>query len=241
MTNLLTLWPRLLGGSLCLAALVLAAGCFQGRPSQQPPIHLNPNMDSQEKFKAQSSNTFFADGAAMRPLPEGTVARGGLRQDQRTEQPLRTAPDQPLSGDAVHTFYTGRPANAPADVFAAKSPVPLTPALLARGQERFNIYCSVCHGQAGDGQGIATQRGVGRSMINPPAFTTERVMNMPDGQIFHIVSNGSGAVMPSYAYQISVEDRWAIIAYLRALQRSQAAKAADLAPGELEKLKPTAN
>jgi mono/diheme cytochrome c family protein len=220
---------------------MLAAGCFQGRPSQKPPIHLNPNMDSQEKFKAQESSSFYPDGAAMRPLPVGTVARGWLRQDQQTEQPLRTAPDQPLTGDAVYTFYTGRPANAPADVFAAKSPVPLTPALLARGQERFNIYCAVCHGQAGDGQGIATQRGVGRSMINPPPYTTDRVMNMPDGQIFSIITNGTGAVMPSYAYQIPVEDRWAIISYLRALQRSQAAKAADLEPGEAARLKPTGN
>ena len=116
--------------ALCVTAtLVCVAGCGVG-PSDEPPIHLNPNMDQQEKYKAQSSNNFFADGATMRLPVEGTVAQGELRADDAYYRGIDTL------GDTVR-----------------QSPVPTTMSLLKRGQERFNIYCAPCHGRTGFGRG----------------------------------------------------------------------------------------
>lgn len=197
---------------LVLAAIlligVIGTGCFQGVPSRKPPIHLNPNMDKQPKYKAQEESSFFEDGATMRMPIEGTVARGELREDI--------------------VYYTGKDA---AGKYVQRSPLPSTMTTLRRGQERFDIFCSPCHGRSGYGQGIVVKRG----LMPPPPFHDERMRKFPDGQIFDVISNGIRN-MPAYRHQIPVEDRWAIVAYFRALQRSQNASKSDLPQEILDSL-----
>ena len=188
---------------LILMTVAVSTGCFRNTPSEKPPLHVNPNMDDQPRYNAQAKSAFFADGAAMRVPPAGTIARGFLRDDE--------------------AYYTGKIDTTP----LTKSPVPVTMQLLKRGQERFTIYCSPCHGRLGDGKGIMVQRGY----VPPPSFHDDRIRNFADGHIFDIITNGIRN-MPTYRFQIPVEDRWAIIAYLRALQRSQNARLDDI-PQEL--------
>ncbi len=185
-----------------IAAMVimLSAGCGRGSSSEKPPIHLNPNMDSQEKYKAQSESHYFADGSAMRKPVEGTVARGQLREDA--------------------AYFTGKDDQGKP---MKKIPVELTMELLERGRERFDIYCSPCHSRVGDGQGIM----VTRKYAAPPTFHQDRLRDIEDGYIFGVITNGFGN-MPLYAHQVRVEDRWAIVSYLRALQRSRSATEKDI-------------
>ncbi|MCP4686121.1 MAG: cytochrome c [bacterium] len=186
-----------------MLCLVLAVGCARNRPSDEPPIHLNTNMDEQPKYKAQASSEFFVDGQAMRQPVEGTVARGWLREDV--------------------VFYTGKTENGK---LVKVSPVPVTMELLERGRERYSIYCSPCHGQTGAAQdikAIVVQKG----MLAPPSFHEQRLRDVEDGHLFDVITNGIRN-MPPYKYQISVEDRWAIVAYFRALQRSQNATVEDV-------------
>lgn len=184
---------------LLLVTVVLTAGCFRDEPSSQPPIHLNPNMDDQPRYNSQAPSTFFPDGATMRTPVPGTVPRGWLREDQ--------------------IYFTGKIDTTPVE----KSPVPTTMQLLKRGQERFNIYCSPCHSRIGDGRGIVVERG----MLPPPSFHDERLRTAPDGHFFDVMTNGIRN-MPPYRFQVSVEDRWAIVAYIRAIQRSQNARLEDV-------------
>jgi len=195
--------------SLVFGGLVLA-GC-RGTISRKTPIHINPNMDIQEKFDPQEANAFFADGRAMRPPVPGTVARGFLREDTR--------------------FYQGRGANG---ALVAKMPVPVTRELVLRGRERFNIYCAPCHGQAGDGKGPVSTGGYG--MVPAPSYHTVRLKGEGDGYFFDAITNGI-RTMPSYAAQVPVADRWAIVAYIRALQRSQNAQEGDIPQDVLESIK----
>ncbi len=185
-----------------LAVFFLIAGCYQGRPSDKPPIHLNPNMDHQPKYRPQAESKFFSDGATMRTPVAGTVARGELKEN--TE------------------FYSGK--NVKGE-FIKNLPdtLILDMNLLKRGRERFNIYCSPCHGRVGDGKGIMVTRGY----VPPPNFHDERLLLLLDGQMFDVITNGVRN-MPAYRFQVPVEDRWAIIAYIRALQRSQNATLKDI-------------
>ncbi|MEE9553234.1 MAG: cytochrome c [candidate division Zixibacteria bacterium] len=185
---------------LMIISMVLISGCYRGKSSKNEPIHLNPNMDSQAKYKAQSKGEFFADGSAMRQPVEGTVARGGLRED-----------DAYFKG-------TDRKGN-----FIKNNPIGLTEDGLNRGRERFGIYCAVCHGAVGDANSIMVEK----KYLPPPTFHQDRLRDMPEGEIFNIISNGIRN-MPSYKNQISVEDRWLIIQYLRALQKSQNARIDDI-------------
>ncbi|HLT48489.1 MAG TPA: cytochrome c [Rubricoccaceae bacterium] len=209
--------------SLLLLAAVTAplalAGC-RGMKSERPPIHPNPNMDHQERFEEQEANPFFADQAAMRPPVPGTVARGRLRTTENAPVLLgRTG-----AGD-----------------FVAEIPVPVTEALLARGRERYDIYCSVCHGLAGDGRGIIMvgNGGQGYGFTPAPSYHSDFLRGVPDGYIFDVITNGVRS-MPSYGHQVSPPDRWAIVAYIRALQRSQNAAPEDVPAPERERLE-TAN
>lgn len=184
-----------------LFGLLVLGGC-RGMESQDPPVHPIPNMDWQEKFQPQEANPFFADNMAMRKPPSGTVAYGLLKADSR--------------------FYAGRTEDG---AYVERMPVPVTRALLERGQERFNIYCSVCHGKAGDGEGIimtgtSTITGQGYGYTPAPTYHSDRLRDVADGYIFDVISNGV-RTMPSYGNQVSVSDRWAIVSYIRALQRSQ--------------------
>jgi mono/diheme cytochrome c family protein len=189
-----------------VAVLLLAAGCYQGQPSKQPPIHLNPNMDDQPKYQAQATSKFFENGQAMRLPIEGTIARGELKEDV--------------------VYYTGKDARGN---LVKNSPVAATLENLKRGRERFDIYCSPCHGRTGAGDGMVVKRG----MFPPPTYHQERLRDTADGHIFDVITNGIRN-MPSYKSQIPVADRWAIVNYVRALQRSQNAGATDV-PEEVRK------
>lgn len=157
------------------------------------------NMHNQHKVKTLGESTFFADGQGARPIPAHTVARGDLREG---------------------VAFTGLgPDNKP----VAQLPFPVTRELLLRGQERFNIYCSPCHDRMGTGNGMIVQRGYKQ----PTSYHIERLRTAPVGYFFNVITEGYG-VMPTYAPQIPVADRWAIAAYIRALQYSQNAKLAEL-------------
>jgi mono/diheme cytochrome c family protein len=161
------------------------------------------DMHDQPRFKPLAKSDFYGDLRSARAPVEGTVARGQLHEDTY--------------------FYTGKVGSNPGDYlpFAANEEV------LARGRERFNIYCSPCHSQLGDGNGVIVQRGYRQ----PPSYHTERLRKAPLGYFFDVMTNGFGA-MPDYAAQISARDRWNIVAYIRALQLSQNASAADIPPGQ---------
>ncbi len=191
-----------------LVALWVMSGC-RGTPSAEPPVHLNLNMDFQSRFDPQEANPFFADGRAMRPQVTGTVARGELHEDDH--------------------LYRGMTNGA----FATTLPMPVSAALVARGRERFDIYCAPCHDRAGSGQGLVAQRGIKQGMIAPPDFHSDRIRAMPVGQLFGIITAGARS-MPSYAAQIPVEDRWAVVSYLRALQISRRARLADVPQDVIE-------
>src|SRR5579863_681098 len=161
------------------------------------------DMHDQPRFKPLAKSDFYADLRSARAPVEGTVARGQLHEDTY--------------------FYTGKMGDAPGDYM----PFAVDEEVLARGRERFNIYCSPCHSQLGDGNGVIAQRGYRR----PPSFHTERLRNAPLGYFFDVMTNGFGA-MPDYASQISARDRWSIVAYIRALQLSQNATQADVPAGQ---------
>jgi mono/diheme cytochrome c family protein len=187
--------------ALALTAAAIVAGC-RGETSADPPIHFIGDMDWQPKYQANQASPLFEDGRAMRPLVEGTVAQGELRED-----------------DAMYRGKTG-------DAYVATVPVPVDEALLARGQDRFNIYCTPCHDKSGSGHGMAVKRGY----PIPLDLASDRVRGLPDGQIFDVITNGVRN-MPSYRKQIPVADRWAIVTWVRVLGRSQHATIDDV-PGE---------
>lgn len=193
--------PRVLG-ALAFTSIVALSGCARGCTSSSPPIHLNPSMDNQPKVRPQTANAFFFDGASMRqPIP-GTVAIGGLKEDG--------------------AFFTGK---GPDGQFVATSAVPVDERLVERGRQRYTIYCQPCHDARGDGKGILFQRG----NIPTATFHQEKVLKYTDGQIFDVITNGSG-LMAGYKWPIPPADRWAIIAYVRGLQRDRQARAASATP-----------
>jgi mono/diheme cytochrome c family protein len=158
------------------------------------------DMHDQPKYKPYRQSEFFADGKSMRPFVEGTVARGTLRDDS--------------------PYYTGRGTDGE---FVTELPVAATTDLLERGRSEFEVFCSPCHGRTGMGDGMIVQRGFKR----PSSYHTDRLRQMPIGYHFDVATNGYGA-MSSYASQVPVEDRWAIAAYIRALQLSQYAPATEV-------------
>ena len=167
------------------------------------------DMHDQPKYKPLRESEMFADHRSARPLVAGTVARGSLREDT--------------------AFFTGKRGND----FIAEIPVKVTPELLARGQERFQIFCSPCHGRTGRGDGMIVQRG----FKAPSSYHVDRLRAMPIGYFYDVITNGFGA-MADYSAQVPPADRWAIAAYVRTLQYSQYAPAADVPPdkrADLEK------
>lgn len=183
-----------------LAAIVLITpGCVRGCTSRKPPIHPNPNMFDQPRYNAQAASGFFADGATMRTPVEGTVSHV-LPPDRLSDVRFLTGKDE---------------AGAP----VASIPVPVDDALLARGEERYGIYCAPCHHKQGDGKGILFTR----ANVPTTSLHLDRVRQAPDGQIFDVITNGLG-LMPSYRYPIAPMDRWAIIAHVRRLEAAHAAE-----------------
>jgi mono/diheme cytochrome c family protein len=188
---------RLVLGVLALTSVVALSGCARGCTSSRPPIHLNPSMDNQPKVLPQTASTFFRDGASMRQPVPGTMPIGGLREDT--------------------VFFTGKGGDGQ---FVASIPVPVDQALVERGRQRYGIYCQPCHDARGDGRGILFQRG----NVPTASFHQETILNYPDGQIFDVITNGKG-LMSAYRWPIPPADRWAIVSYVRELERKRSASA----------------
>jgi mono/diheme cytochrome c family protein len=180
-------------------------------------------MYDQPRYEPLESSEFFGDGLSARPQIEGTVARGQLRDDEPLHagksagRLVATVPQAAYR--AIHARYPQRFGRPFDDTDGAE----LRRALLERGRERFDICCSVCHGRTGDGNGMIVQRGFRK----PPSYHIDRLREAPAGHLFEVVSRGFGA-MPSYANRVDVFDRWAIVAYLRALQLSANARIDDV-------------
>lgn len=189
--------PRLAVFLALLAVSALGSAC-RGMTSSKPPIHINPSMDNQPKARPQSESDFFYDGASMRlPVP-GTVARGELQEDR--------------------AFYEGKDA---AGNPLATTPVEATGELLARGDDRYHIYCQPCHDPRGDGKGVLAQRGgVPTTSMHDP-----KVLSAADGHIYDVITNGLG-LMPAYRWPLEPRDRWAIVAFVRQMQQQRLAEAA---------------
>lgn len=173
------------------------------------------DMQDQPRYKAFKQSDFFADKRASRDLPNGTVPRGQLRADKalytgKKENADPNAPVQTVKDEAGNTLI----ASFPNDI--DEFPVPVTKELVDRGEQRYKVFCIVCHGPVGNGDGMIVRRGFSK----PPTYNDDRLRNAPVGHFFDVITNGNGK-MNSYASQIPVPDRWAIVAYIRALQISQ--------------------
>lgn len=182
--------------------LIMALGCVGTLMFAGCGGTLRQDMANQPRQNPLSPATFFADGRSARPLLDNTVVHGSLAEDD---------------------LFVPKDSNA--------FPLALTEELLQRGQERYKIFCSPCHGLQGDGMGMVTLRG----MKHPPSYHQDRLRNVPSGYLFDVITNGFGA-MNGYSAQVPPPDRWAIVAYLRALQVSRNARVADLPASLKEKL-----
>ena len=160
------------------------------------------DMHDQPKYKPYARSDFFADQRSSRPPVDGTIARGHLREDP--------------------VLFEGKSGGKPVDAF----PFAVTAEVMASGRERFDIFCSPCHGRTGEGDGMIVRRGYRK----PPTFHQDRLRQAAPGYVFDVITSGFGA-MPDYAQQVPVKDRWAIVAYVKALQRSQHAAIGDVPPG----------
>lgn len=177
----------------------------RGRISRRPPIEIFSDMDRQPKLRPQHLNEFFADGRSSRLPVEGTVARG----EHALDVPVNTG---------MLTGMTN---------FVATNPLKITDAVMLRGRQRFEIYCSPCHGLQGDGNGVVKNFG----MATTRSLHEARIVQMPDGEIFNVITHGRNTMGP-YGPQVLVEDRWAIVAYVRALQLAQLGQPDDLPPDQ---------
>lgn len=197
-------------GALVFVSALFLSGCsLISETSRNPPIQVWPDMRKQEKFLAQSAVAtdgdlakIFADGRSNRRPVDGTVARGHLHLDE------------PMTTGLVSTT-----------VYSGKNPVPLNEEVLRTGQARFNVYCAPCHDRTGSGQGIINKKD---PTYKPGNLQEDRIKGLADGEIFYVITNGR-RTMPAYKFQLaSVEDRWAIVYYVRALQRASAGTLADI-------------
>jgi mono/diheme cytochrome c family protein len=185
--------------------------------SSSPRLHIVLNMDNQQRYADQQANPWFADGRAMRLPIEGTIARGQLQFDDH--------------------FYRGTVGESYAVSLPAQ--VELTIGLMERGQQRFGIFCAPCHGLSGYGDGVVARRAEQLQQglwIPPTSFHVEPALSRPTGHLFNTITNGI-RTMPAHGSQIPVEDRWAIVAYVRALQRSQHASLEDVPPDRRSQLR----
>ncbi len=198
-----------------LVVLAVSVLGIRGTRFTQPPLMVFPDtffpeMNNQAKYKPQAESAFFADGRADRPLPAGVVPRGFLREDDH--------------------LYRGKTADGRwAKGFPAA--IQVDARLMARGRERFTIYCAPCHGAAGDGNGITKSYGMGAT----PSYHDDRLRSMAEGEIFNTITHGV-KTMGAYGDKLVPEDRWAVIAYVRALQRAQNARIEDVKPEHKQEL-----
>jgi mono/diheme cytochrome c family protein len=192
---------------LALAGIGALSGC-RGQVSEEPPVVPIRNMYDQPRYDPQQASDFFQDGRTMRPLVEGTVAR---------EMEVDLAVESGRTEDGSSWLL-----EVPAPVLQRQGGMEQA---LARGHERYDIFCAACHGLAGDGAGLVSKRAeqIGASALIAPTLHDARIREMPDGQLFGTISNGIRN-MPAYAHSIPIDDRWAIVTYVRALQISQASR-----------------
>lgn len=209
--------------ALAMLAVLLLAGCESG-------MH---EMYDQPKNKPHTPSSLFPDGSASRPQVRDTVPHSaGAWAGASSGRDGRVAlvpPAGPVTGVDAQGKPLAQGGAAAAPGFA--NPLPITPALLARGQNRFDIYCAPCHSRAGDGDGMIVQRG----FPAPPSYHTARLRNAPDSHFYQVITDGYGVMYP-YADRVSPYDRWAIVAYIRALQLSQHAPASTLTSRDLHML-----
>jgi mono/diheme cytochrome c family protein len=184
-----------------LVALVVVVAGKRGDTSRRPPIEVFPDMDRQLKLRPMQPNGFFPNAVSSQPHPEGTIARS-------TPIPTAAGSVMPYEDAPVNTGRITGTTN-----FVELNPLAINAELLARGRQRFTINCSPCHGQLADGNGITKKYG----MAVVANLHDKRIVEMPDGEIFHVISNGRN-LMQGYGAQVDVQDRWAIVAYVRALQ-----------------------
>ncbi|MEY2409408.1 MAG: hypothetical protein QOF48_2078 [Verrucomicrobiota bacterium] len=190
------------------AVLIMLIAGKRGDISRRPPIELFPDMDRQPKLRPQTGNGTFKDGFSSQLPVAGTVARGSAWQET-----AENTGKIPGTTNWVSTI-----------------PVPITAQLMARGRQRFNINCAPCHGEAGDGKGITTKFGM-TTIADLHDVATRKVPQQTDGEIFNTISYGKG-LMQGYAANVAIQDRWAIVAYVRALQRSRLASLDDVPAAE---------
>jgi mono/diheme cytochrome c family protein len=212
--------------SILLIGAAIGAAVFgmlglQNRMMRKPPFELFPDMDRQAKLRPQEPNHFFASGVSSQLTPAGTVARSQAIQTVSGE--VYSFEDSPVNTGRV-TGTTN---------FVETNPLPVNAALLQRGRERFDIYCSPCHGRLGDGNGITKKIGVMPAVAN---LHDQRLVQMTDGEIYNTVSNGKG-LMGAVGPLLPTADRWAVIAYLRALQLSWLGTTNDLTAEQSAALK----
>jgi mono/diheme cytochrome c family protein len=184
---------------------------FRGSVSTRPPLEVFPDMDHQAKYKPQAESKFFVDGRADRPLPAGVVAYG--RSDDATDAKF-------LKQDVA--LFQGKDSKG-APLAGFPSTVTVDAKFLERGRDRFTVYCAPCHGALGDGNGITKQYGMGAT----PSFHDDRLRKLAEGEIFNVITQGKGNML-SYADKLPADDRWAVIAYVRALQRAAHTTTADV-------------
>ena len=189
-----------------LVVLIVSVLGFRGRISIKPPMDVFPEfafpgMKRQPKYEPQTSSTFFADGRVDRPIPPRTVSRDPLR-----------AHDELSGQSADGAWIRGFPAS-----------ISVNAELMAHGQERYSIYCQPCHGALGDGNGITKQYGMGIT----PTYHDDRIRQMAEGEIYNTITHGKNTMLP-YADKLLPEERWAVVLYVRALQRAQSGTAADV-------------
>jgi mono/diheme cytochrome c family protein len=188
---------------LVLLGLLSFAAC-RGDRSEEPPVHPIRNMLNQPRFDPAGETDLFSDHRMMRPIPAGTVAQGSAKLDDHASR--------------------GKAADG---TFAKGFPMPVDAALIKRGESRYNIYCTPCHGPVGLGNGVVVQRGYPQATN----LHEDRIRTMAEGEIYNTITNGIRN-MPGYATQVSESDRWAIVSYVRALEKSQSAKLEEVPENE---------
>jgi mono/diheme cytochrome c family protein len=195
---------------------------FRGSISTKPPLEVFPDMDRQARYKPQAENEFFADGRNDRPVPANTVARGNYFN--QAEVFSAGFEDQALGDTVLNDGKDG------AGNFVKTLPLEVSHALMAEGKAKYDIFCTVCHGAAGDGNGVTKPYGVLAA-----SYHDDRLRSVEDGYIFDVIQNGKGLMLPLND-RISPEESWAIVLYVRALQRSQNADAKELSAAQRTEL-----
>ena len=207
---------------VCTVVAAVSILGFRGSISTKPPLEVFPDMDRQARYKPQAENEFFADGRNDRPVPANTVARGNYFN--QAEVFSAGFEDQALGDTVLNDGKDG------AGNFVKTLPLEVSHALMAEGKAKYDIFCTVCHGAAGDGNGVTKPY-----VVLAASYHDDRLRSVEDGYIFDVIKNGKGFMLPLND-RISPEEGWAIVLYVRALQRSQNADANELSAAQRTEL-----